>query len=83
MCLQLFDMPRGQETHPGQCVHRQGNHVTKAIICHALQTDFFLLFLLPPIIFDAGFNLDVKPCASSLSTLYAFNVFSHVSSADV
>jgi NhaP-type Na+/H+ or K+/H+ antiporter len=29
-----------------------------------MQTQYFFLFLLPPIIFDAGFNLDVKPCGS-------------------
>lgn len=28
-----------------------------------MQTDFFFIFLLPPIIFDAGFNLDVGPYA--------------------
>jgi hypothetical protein len=30
-----------------------------------VQTDYFFLFLLPPIIFDAGFNLDVKPCVAA------------------
>lgn len=27
-----------------------------------MQTDFFFIFLLPPIIFDAAFNLEVAPC---------------------
>lgn len=29
--------------------------------CSLMQTNFFFIFLLPPIIFDAGFNLDVGP----------------------
>ena len=33
-----------------------------------VQTDIFFLFLLPPIIFNAGFNLEVKPCAPLLSS---------------
>jgi hypothetical protein len=31
-----------------------------------MQTDFFFIALLPPIIFDAGFNLDVVPYALPL-----------------
>lgn len=40
------------------------------LIQRFLQTDFFFIFLLPPIIFDAGFNLDVGPyvLATVLST---------------
>ena len=33
----------------------------KAWAC--LQTDSFFLFLLPPIMFDAGFNLETRACA--------------------
>lgn len=29
-----------------------------------VQTDFFFIFLLPPIIFDAAFNLEVAPCVA-------------------